>query len=172
MRNPGCSGEPFSGEHMWSEYTHLAAIGRVDAMLRLEDIEGDVKRFEQVIEKQTGTKLPEPQEGCKIEELAFINNAQDEHSEVVQIPWHDTDRLKDVLSRSADLQRRVCALYYHDFVCLGYELLEACKAPAEEWLDQALDDLVHNAPIKKLAPQSLAQLDIGHMKFAKPASML
>lgn len=157
MRGPGCSGDTFAGEHVWSEYTHLSPIGHVDAMIRLEDIAADSKRFEALVEKKTGEQLPKAADECDLEKLEFINNAKDADSGVSHIPWHDTDRLKTMIDRSPDLQRRVCALYYHDFVCLGYEMLDACKGPAEEWLGQALDDLMKDAPLKTLKHPSHAK---------------
>ena len=154
MRGPGCTGDTFGGEHMWSEYEHLSPVGHVDAMIRLEDMASDSKRFEKLVESKTGASLPEAPEECDLEKLEFVNNAKDADSAVARVPWHDTDRLKAVIDRSPDLQRRVCALYYHDFVCLGYEMLDACKGPAEQWLERALTDLMKNTPLEELNHKS------------------
>ena len=105
-------------------------------------------------------------DGCTLDELKYINNADDAASEVTQIPFHDPERLKDVVGRSADLQRRLCALYYHDFVCLGYELLDACKGPADDWLEGAIEDLMNDAPLEKLShPDHAKPQELGHLSF-------
>jgi len=49
-----------------------------------------------------------------------------------------------VLKENKWLQRWLCAVYYHDFVCGGYELLEGCQDPTMEWLPVAMKEVLSN----------------------------
>ena len=149
----GCDGETYGGEHMWDQMLHLDPAARADVVLRLEELEDDIDRFEKMLQDLRGRQLPEPTEECSIENIS-INAGEDWTSTVSQVQptLYDPKRLMAILDRSPDLQRRVCAVYYMDFVCLGYDLLDACTGHPSEWLDDAMDAALSDAPIKKLAP--------------------
>lgn len=62
-----------------------------------------------------------------------------------------------LIDRSDDLQQRICAMYYHDFTCGGYELLPACKGEPSTWLPQAVRNLLEDAPLTALGSHSHAR---------------
>merc|ERR1712216_443267 len=109
----------FAAEHLWPQQIHYHSAGRVDAAMRVEAL----------IESRLGKPLPPAQPGCSLSEI----NTNDV-SQVAKV-LVNRSRLASALARSSDLQRRLCALYYHDFACHDYELLPACKAPATTWME-------------------------------------
>jgi len=152
----GCAPMTFGGEHLWPQLLHLAPSGRVDAVFRLESVEADSARFEAHLAEALGVaSLPAAQLGCSWEAL----HTNDDSTHGLAAGLDDEARLRALVYRSADLQRRLCALYYHDFVCGGYALLDACQAPAAEWLDAALADLLADAPLAPLEDASGAKSD-------------
>ena len=59
----------------------------------------------------------------------------------------DRPLLKAALKANTDVQQRVCAFFYHDYVCGGYELPAACAGPTAEWLPAAMQRLMDDAPV-------------------------
>ena len=158
-RNVGCGGELHAGEHLWPQMLHLNPVGRADVVLRLENLDEDVQRFEEWLAITTGKpKLPPAPKGCTIDELH--NN--DSGDKALHPGMFNNGRLADILGRSPDLQKRVCALYYHDFVCAGYELLEACKGDLDTWLDDTFAALMNDAPVESLQAESM-RLELGSL---------
>lgn len=132
----GCGNGLFGGEHMWPQARHLAVAARADAVLRLEDVEGDVGRFEAYLEqKEGGRKLPPASENCSF--AALHANEEGTQGGEVHEALTNSEQLERVLRRSPDLTRRLCALYYHDFVCNSYELPAECQGAPDEWLGGA-----------------------------------
>merc|ERR1711907_536558 len=105
----------------------------------------DSERLYELIEKNSGKKLPNASASCSFEGLR--ENTVDEgvlgfkNSEV-------TEMLEKALDHSDDLKRRMCAVYYHDIVCGGYKMPLACAKSPDLWLQQAVDDLMNDAPVK------------------------
>jgi len=110
--------------------------------MRVETLLDDASRVEALIESRLGKPLPPAQPGCSLSEI----NTNDV-SQVAKV-LVNRSRLASALARSSDLQRRLCALYYHDFACHDYELLPACKAPATTWMEGSMRALLTNAPIE------------------------
>lgn len=155
----GCDGQIYAGEHLWSQETHLQGVGRADVVIRLESLEEDVARFEKWLGEKMGHELPPPKEGCTLEELKVNEGTNKE----LPSGMFDPDRLKEIMGRSDDLQKRVCALFYHDFVCAGYELLDACKdAPVSSWLGDAMHAMLTDAPVAPLQDRVRA-LEVGSL---------
>merc|ERR1719331_3638336 len=103
---------------MWPQMLHLAQAGRADAVIRLESVAADSLRLERLLESSRKLKLPPAAANCSMAEIhvnegTVLHESLDNHTQMGR-----------VLARSPDLQRRVCAFYYHDFVCGGYELLD------------------------------------------------
>ena len=163
-RGIGCIDDTFAGEHMWDQCTHLEPVGRADALIRLESLNDDIKQFEELVQTNTGNTLPEAPETCTPEAL-MTNDSEDADSAVAQTHpnVHDKAGIQHVLEHSPELQRRVCALYWRDFVCLGYELLEACRDPPSEWLNATMQDLVSNAPLAELRKESMNAVQLGFL---------
>ena len=140
----GCNDQQFGGEHMWPQFMHIARAGRADAVLRLETIEEDSRHFEDYLQHTLGQTLPPARDDCSITST-HVNQGT-----VIEPALSNTTLLNDIVLRSPALQRRICALYYHDFVCGSYELLEACKAPVATWLNQTMHELLNDAPLQDL----------------------
>jgi len=138
----------FAAEHLWPQQIHYHSAGRVDAAMRVETLLDDASRVEALIESRLGKPLPPAQPGCSLSEI----NTNDV-SQVAKV-LVNRSRLASALARSSDLQRRLCALYYHDFACHDYELLPACKAPATTWMEGSMRALLTNAPIEWDQPPS------------------
>ena len=85
--------------------------------------------------------LPPAEEGCDIAEL------HENLGTVLEPAVANMTMVKGIFRQSPDLQRRVCAFYWHDFVCTGYELPPACQAPTSEWLDDAMNALLEDRPL-------------------------
>lgn len=143
----GCDDQMFGGEHMWPQMVHVSRAGRADAIMRIEQVEEDSQRFEHFLEDHLGVSLPTlpPNSTCSMTSTHTNNGT------VLEPALGDTSVAASIIERSPDLQRRICALYYHDFVCGGYELLPACKAPPSQWLNQTIDDMLADAPMVQLA---------------------
>lgn len=142
----GCGSQLFGGEHMWPQHLHASAAGRADAILRLESLSDDEGRLEsEVLAKTLGAgALPPASDECS------IANIHENLGTTIEPMLGDEDALRGIVARSTDLQRRICAFYYHDFVCGGYALPEACQAPAAEWLDDAVGRLLSDAEVEAL----------------------
>ena len=163
----GCIGDNFAGEHMWSQANHLHTVLRTDAIFRLEQLDADVERFETFYAATTGTPLPPATDGCNFAELDA--NVAEGGDNWIHPMVHDVDRLQGIIARSPDLQQRVCALFYHDYTCLGYELLSACQGPTDEWLPDAMSRLLNAAPLKPLESKmgEHSHIDLGSLRSYK-----
>lgn len=140
----GCEDGLFGGEHMWPQFQHYARAGRADVVLRLEQIEDDTTRFEHWLESHLGEALPPLQPNCSITSLK-VNKGT-----VLEPALANETVAASLIERSSDLQQRICAMYYHDFTCGGYDLLPACQAPADTWLPQTIRKLLEDAPMEPL----------------------
>ena len=138
----GCGSPMFGNEHMWPQVLHTHRAGRADAVIRLEHVDEDEPRFEKLLAARLGRALPPVQENCS---LSSIHNGASDT--LVEPAISNNTGLASIMSRSPTMQRRVCALYYHDFVCGGYELPPACKEPTELWLADTISDLMNDAPV-------------------------
>ena len=84
--------------------------------------------------------------------IVAINRQEDALCKMLQLAHEhlNSEQLERVLRRSPDLTRRLCALYYHDFVCNSYELPAECQGAPDEWLGGAFDALMSDAPVPAL----------------------
>ena len=74
----------------------------------------------------------------------------------------DRPLLKAALKANADVQQRVCAFFYHDYVCGGYELPAACAGPTAEWLPAAMQRLMDDAPVAPMdGPVEVVRFALG-----------
>lgn len=136
----GCDDLTFGGEHMMPYSNRLKAAMRIDLAMKLESVSADEERFEAYL-KANGTALPPTPPGCTFEEM-HGNEGNDGIPDVM----YNTAQVKAVVARSTDLQRRVCALYYQDFVCGGYSVPDACAEPTT-WMSDTIDNLMSDAPV-------------------------
>ena len=149
----GCDQMMWAGEHMWPQSTHISSAGRTDAVMRLENLGQDSLNFEKFLEAKQGNPLPPAPANCSVANI-HENDGVLGHIDDALV---NSTLLSEIIQRSPDLQRRICALYYHDYVCLGYELPIACTAPTNEWLDAAVDSLLVNSPVQPLLAQTWVQ---------------
>jgi len=143
----GCESWMSGGEHMRPQMIDLHRSGRADAVLRLESLAEDSLRFEKILAEKRGEPLPPASEGCSVAEILGDRDPTAEGFALLEPGLANTTMSESVLRRSPDLQRRLCALYYHDFVCGGYELLDACRGHPDQWLDAAVEDLLNDTPV-------------------------
>lgn len=157
----GCGDWMYGSDHLWPQLMDVARPGRADAMLRYESLEVDANRLETLLAHRLGKPLPPAKDGCSIAELRSKSNPREGFA-MLEPGLANSTMAQEVLSKSPDLQRRICALYYHDFVCSGYELLPACKAPMSLWLAKAVDDLLSDAPINYIGsvPTPVAHVNL------------
>lgn len=153
----GCEDNRFGAEHMWPVMTHIRAAVRADLVMKLETINDDTVSFEEYIQQQPGRpsdpKLRSQDPECNFDAL-HKNEGPDNHG--LDMHLENTAQLKDVISRSPDLQQRICALYYHDYVCSAYALPEHCKGDPSTWLDKAMKDLLNDEPPAALHAKAAA----------------
>jgi len=143
----GCESWMSGGERMRPQMIDLHRSGRADAVLRLESLAEDSLRFEKILAEKRGEPLPPASEGCSVAEILGDRDPTAEGFALLEPGLANTTMSESVLRRSPDLQRRLCALYYHDFVCGGYELLDACRGHPDQWLDAAVEDLLNDTPV-------------------------
>lgn len=141
----GCDSQSFGNEHMWPQVMHTHRAGRADAIIRLEHADEDEPRFDELLSKRLGHKIPPAPPNCTLSTMH--RGGQDT---LVEPAINNASAFKSIVARSPTLQRRICALYYHDFVCGGYELPPACKQPTGLWLASTIRDLMLDAPVPPL----------------------
>ena len=143
----GCGQNHFGGEHMWPQFTHMSRAGRIDAVMHFEDMETGTAAFETYVERKLGRSLPPNTNNCS---MVGPSGSASNVGTVIEQSLTNSSGMGLIIQRSTQLQQRICAMYYHDFTCGGYELLPACRAPVSEWLDRAMADLLAHAPVTDL----------------------
>jgi len=144
----GCEPLKFGSDQMWPQLIDVARAGRADYVLRVENLKKDSLRFEAELASQ-GKLLPPAKEGCSVAEIEGSEASNHGYS-MLEPGLANFAMAKEIMQKSPALQRRMCALYYHDLVCGGYELPEACTAPVETWFDQSMKELLNDSPLPAL----------------------
>ena len=81
-------------------------------------------------------------EGCNTTFL-YENDDTGTHPEL-----DNKDRIYGIIDRSEDLQRRIAALYYHDYMCLDYQFPPAAgQGASADWLEDAMKALLEDRPL-------------------------
>ena len=137
----GCGQQNFGGEHMFPYMPNLYHAGRIDLLMRLENVDDEEPKFEEWITKNTNKPMKPMRENC-----TFAGAAGNVGEAGTNKGLFNPDQLKDVTAKSVDLQRRVCAMYWSDYVCSAYELPTACQNP-DSWMEATFQKIFDNAPI-------------------------
>ena len=138
----GCGQQTFGGEHMQPYMPNLYQLGRLDLLMRLEDVDDEEPKFEEWITKNAHVAMKPMKENCTFGGVA--GNVGDEG---VNQGLFNPDHLKDVFAKSADLQRRTCAMFWSDYVCSAYDLPTACQDP-DSWMEETFAKIFDNAPVE------------------------
>ena len=143
----GCGPGSWGGERMRPQMADLHSSGRVDAVVRAETFGNDIARLERRLGDRRGEPLLPPADGCSVADIMETKNSFNDGGALLEPVLANASKFESVLKRSPDLQQRLCALYYSDFVCAGYALPDACTDTPDVWLEGAMADLLSNAPI-------------------------
>jgi len=140
----GCQGKTWANEHMSTIFISTGVLRDVDAVMKLENVDEEQIKFEAFIEEKSGKKLPPASENCSFAAI-HGNEGVENHGLNPELENHDL--IKEVYTKSADIQQRLCVYYYQDYLCGGYEMLPACKGDPKTWMEGAMDRLVHGVPV-------------------------
>jgi len=131
----GCESEMSGSNFLRSQSANLHSLGRIDIVAKVETLQSDINAIDGLMEVQMGGQ-------------SCVDVMQSEGaSMLIEAGLSNATQIEAVLNRSPDLQQRLCALYIHDFVCLGYDLLPACTASTEQWLDKAIERMLNDVPV-------------------------
>ena len=144
----------FGSEHAWPQWVHMAPLGRVDFVFRVEHMETDKRQFLSRLGISDAASLPCTFNGkpCRREFCSIGNGASETSFDgrlLSEAPWlhknkKDSRRTKSLdgsahvfvethlatlPSRVTDeLQRIICVIYMPDYLCNGYPLPRQCRA--------------------------------------------
>jgi len=137
----GCDAQRFGGEHMHPYSPLLVPAERIDFVMKLETAMDDQAKFEKEL-AQKGIRVPPLKDPNCTFDAMHGNAAEKELKEEL----YDADKLKGAIAKSTDLQRRICLMYPHDYLCYGYKMPDACD-DMDSWVEETIQRLKDGAEV-------------------------
>jgi len=139
-----CDSAISGGDLMKPQMMDTYDMGTADLVMKTETLQTDLMHLSQQLEGTPQSHENLPPGKCSAQDFLGDKKAHEPYLAVLQPGLANMTQAEIVLKENKWLQRWLCAVYYHDFVCGGYELLEGCQDPTMEWLPVAMKEVLSN----------------------------